>query len=48
MESRLSAFHGQLLSVPAERRTGRDLIQPAEKKNFPFLSGMTLAVETPF
>jgi hypothetical protein len=30
------------------RITGRDPIQPADKKNFPFLSVITFAVETPF
>ena len=43
-----SAFSGKILSAPTVRRTGRDPIQPADKKNFPFLSGITLAVEATF
>jgi hypothetical protein len=46
--SKPSAFSGQLFSVPAEHRTDSDPVQPDDKKSFPFLSGITLAVETPF
>ena len=48
------ALTGQLFSVAASikeeitRRTGRDPIQPADKKQFLFLSIITSVVETPF